>query len=146
MSDPVVFEAQYILLKIEDVADSGDFNHDCMINLDRSISITKSMVEEVLYDCTDPTKPGTVYRLVDSVSLSASGSGKTHKTSLLAFIQWALSTLSKRAMIELGGVGGAVIKTSVHLTEFTPAGGAPKKYAEASVSFASTGAITVEAL
>ncbi len=146
MADPVVFEAQYVLLKFEDVPDSDNYAHDCMINLDRSLSITKSMVEETLFSCDDPAAPGTVYRLVESVSLSASGTGKTHKTSLTKWLAWALATTSKRVQIELGGGGGAVIKTSLHLTEFTPAGGAPKKYSEASMTFASTGAILAEPL
>lgn len=146
MSDPVVFEAQSILLKIGDGESPEVFAHDCMINLNRSISITKSMVEEVLYDCDDPDKPGTVYRLAQSVSLSASGTGKTHKTSLRAMLDWALSSAAKNVKIELGGAGGALIQTGLHLTEFTPAEGEPKTYATASMAFASHGAITVSDL
>jgi len=146
MSEPVVFEAQYILLKIGDGADPEVFAHDCLINLNRSVSITASMVEQTIYDCTDPTAPGTVYRIKDSVSLSASGTGKTHKTSLLKYVQWALTQGAKNVQIEMGGQGGVRIETQLHLTEFTPAEGEPKNYASASMSFASNGAITAETI
>ncbi|MFZ0267764.1 hypothetical protein [Caulobacter sp.] len=146
MSDPVVFEADYIIVKFGDGELVEQFEHDCMINLSRSVSITKSMVEETLYDCTDPTKPGTIYRLVDSVSLEVTGSGKTHTASLLTWLNWSLSSASKNVAIELGKTGGAVIRTAMHLSQFQPAGGDPKKYAEAAITLQSTGPITVAAL
>lgn len=145
-ADTELFEATKILLKIEMVADSNQYDHDCLINLNRSVKITASMVEEVVYDCDDPSKPGVVYRLKDSVSLSAEGTGKTRRSSLAAYLDFLLGSASKRARIELGGAGGQALLTRLHLTDFTPAEGEPKKYASASMSFASTGAITREAM
>jgi len=146
MAEPVVFDANQITLKIGDGASPETFSHPCVINLNRSISITADMVEEVVYDCSDLNAPGTVYRLKRSVSLAASGAGKTDRASLSTYLDWILSENTKNVQIEMGGTGGRRIECAVHLTEFTPAEGEPKTYANASLAFASSGAITHEAI
>ncbi len=141
MAEVSVIEGQAILVKIGDGASPEVFAHDCMINLTRGFTITANMVEEEVFDCDTPDDPATIYRLKRSASLSVSGTGKLHKTSLATWLAYAASADAKNVKIEIGGSGGQRITLAMQCDSFGIEG-EPKNYATANVSLGSHGAWT----
>jgi hypothetical protein len=140
-----VFEGQSVLVKIGDGASPEVFAHDCMINLTRGFTIDANMIEEEVFDCDAPDAPAVIYRLKRSVSISVTGTGKCHKTSLSTWLAYAKSASAKNVKIEIAGTGGQRITLAMHCGSFGIEG-EPKNYATANVSLASHGDWTTETI
>lgn len=122
-----------ILVQIGDGATPEVFAHDCLINAERSISITANMVTNTIPNCTDPSLPAKTVRAVESTDSSISGSGVMHSSSVKTWQDWALSGLPKNVRVKHNVAGKWQVAGS-YLAESVVVTGTPKNSANVSVN------------
>lgn len=144
MADVKGIKGEKILVQIETAPGSGTFAHDCLINLDRSIEFTADGKDTSLPDCDAPSNPAYRRKIIETVSMAVSGSGKLHTLSVEAWNAWLVSGTSKNARVKIDALaadGGGYWTVPLVLTKFSIEG-TFKDYAASSVSLENDGAWT----
>lgn len=137
-----VANGENILVQIGDGATPEVFAHDCLINGDRSISLTASTVTNVVPRCDDPSAPGKTVRSVDATDSTISGGGKMHASSVKTWMDWLKSGLPKNVRVKNNTTGSWQVAGSYLLTACTPTG-VPKTNAEVTVTLEQADDFTV---
>lgn len=146
MADEIeTLDGQQLLIQIEKVPGSGNFEHDCLINAERSIEFSADAIQTVVAKCTDPNAPAWKRTQKDGLTAAISGEGMTHISSLPFFDSWfrGADAYRVRARINKPGVDW-YWQGSFHCMNFRPAGGTRKQVATASVALVSDGEVTRE--
>lgn len=110
---------------------------------EKSLSITKELVDTTVPDCDDPDAAAWLGRDVRTLSGEISGSGVMAMESLGTWRAFALSTLPKNVRVEISGTGaqgGGYFTGSWHLTSFDISANLGEKV-ELSISMQSDGAL-----
>lgn len=145
MADILAVEGDLVVIKFSDGADPAVFSPKCAINLDRSIDLTNNLNSTAIPNCDDPSKPDKMIYRVTSQEGTCSGSGIYDLNNAEFFEDMFTTGNAVECQIELGGVGGRRISTSLILTSLGIA--APhKNSATNDMAFQMTGDITFEAI
>lgn len=96
-----------LLVQIGDGGNPELFAHDCLINTERSFSVSKSTNTFAVIDCDNPDDPAWVERVADELSATISGSGVLHTSSLSTWFGYVNSPDSVNIRILLNGVTAA---------------------------------------
>lgn len=107
MADVGIIEGEKLLILIGDGAAPEVFTHPCLINTTRGITFVTNMTETEVPDCASPSTPAKIVRKAKSIDFTVTGAGKVDKTSVLAYIQWLNSAVSKNAKLTQDGTGAA---------------------------------------
>jgi hypothetical protein len=107
MADVGIIEGEKLLILIGDGAPTEVFTHPCLINTTRGITFVTNMTETEVPDCASPSTPAKIVRKAKSIDFTVTGAGKVDKTSVLAYIQWLNSAVSKNAKLTQEGTGAA---------------------------------------
>ena len=107
MADVGIIEGEKLLILIGDGAATEIFTHPCLINTTRGITFVTNMTETEVPDCASPSTPAKIVRKAKSIDFTVTGAGKVDKTSVLAYIQWLNSAVSKNAKLTQEGTGAA---------------------------------------
>lgn len=129
------------LIKVGDGASLETFAQPCLINGDKALEITTNFTEDAVPDCDNPTNPAQVYMQAESNRITASGTGKLHKTDAKTYADWAADGSTKNVQIEVGTAGNSgafLISCPMKCTGFSLRATRPSTV-EADVSFGSTG-------
>lgn len=145
MALPVIFDSRLLKVKVGNGASPEVFAHPCLINNERSLTVSSDVSEETVYDCADDDAPGVVVRVIRSNSLTITGGGRAHKDDLDTYMAWKLDGTAKNVQVEAAGSGGVRVEAQVLLSEFSISGSAGE-YANVNLTMVSTGEITSETI
>ena len=140
MAEPTTITGEQILVQIE-TATPGTYAHPCLINTDRGIQWSSSVVSEVVPDCAAPSAPAWTRTEIDGLSGTISGAGMYDLASEEEFFDWWKSGANKSVKVKTGGVGGGTFTGNFKLTEFGVTG-SRKSRATASMTLISDGPVT----
>jgi hypothetical protein len=130
MSQVGIVAGEKLLIKIGDDENPETLAHPCLINTTREIAFSAAMSETQVADCSDPSAPASVVRRVVAVDFTVTGAGKTHKDSVLEYIQWQQSGAARNVEITqdlAGDEGGWTGTGAMYLSAFQT-GGARGEY------------------
>lgn len=133
MSFVDVANGELILVQIGDGESPETFAHDCLINADRSISLSANMITNVVPRCDDPSAPAKTMRAVESTDSSIGGGGKMHSSSVKTWMDWLLSGEPKNVRVKHNETGKWQLAGS-YLLETFQVNGTPKTNAEVTVN------------
>ena len=88
---------------------------------DKSLKISKDVVDTTLPDCDDPDAASWIGREVKTISGEISSSGVMAMESLATWRAWALASTAKNVRVEVSGTGaqgGGYFAGSMHLSDF----------------------------
>jgi Phage tail tube protein len=115
-----------LLIQIGDGATPTEaFSIDCLINAERGVQMSAETQEFVVPDCDNPSLPGWKEMFKDGMSISVSGGGMLHTTSVENFFNWMNSDTAKNVRIKFdvsGALGGGYIAVPMKLTAFSVTG------------------------
>ena len=112
-----------LLIKIGDGATPTElFAHPCIINTERSFSMTAETKTTQVPDCTDPSKPKKTTRRVVATDSQISGGGLLPATSSKTYADWLQSGLPKNVKVYLAKTGALTATGSYVLTNYTLTG------------------------
>lgn len=145
MAEVKVLAGESLLIKIGDGGSpSENFVHDCLINLDRDLSLDADVTEKIVPDCDTPSNPGWKYRYKDGLMGDISGTGLLHTASLETWFNWWKTDTAKNVRAETNGVsganGGGYIAGAFKLKSISVSG-TRKDLAQVSVNLVSHGAL-----
>lgn len=124
-----------------DPAGGTTFAHPCLINLEKSLDFTANFAEDAVPDCDNPDNPAQIFRHIDSVDLTMSGTGKLHLPDLETYIDLVAAGTKIPAKLRLGAIdstGAVEITCNVVITSFSVTTTRPNT-AEVSISLAADG-------
>ena len=133
-----------LLIQIGDGATPEVFDHDCLINTDRGMSMSSDVTDVITPDCDDPTLPAWKEIFKDGLQISVSGSGVLHTTSVETWFDWMKIDTSKNIRIKFdvsAALGGGYISGAFKLTAFNVTG-TRKNNSTCEVTLMSHGACT----
>lgn len=133
-----------LLLKLGDGASPEVFAAPCSINTDRGIQFTANENTFTIIDCADPEAVAWLDSEIESLRVSASGSGMLNTPDVDDFWEWWESGESKNCQLivdVLAANGGRIFEGGFKLLSFEINGSRGSKM-EVSISFASSGPVT----
>ncbi|MFC0633293.1 phage tail tube protein [Brevundimonas balnearis] len=133
-----------LLIKVGDGADPEVFAAQCSINAERGITFTAGANEQEIPDCADPDAIAWIVREKTNLSVSITGSGVLDTSDVQDFYDWLTGedTKNVKVVVDVPSADGGVVFTGAfHLTEFSITGNRGEKM-QASISLASSGAVT----
>lgn len=134
-----------LVLKVEDVADSGIYTVLCTINAERGVNFTANMSEDVVDYCDDPLAVAWMVRDKVSLSVEFSGGGRLHKQDVKRMWDWYKDEAPRSCQVILDDDDAANVITftgDFHLTGFNPNAGDKRTRVACTLSLASDGEIT----
>lgn len=136
MSNVGIVAGEKLLIKIGDGDEPETLAHPCLINTTREIVFSAAMSETAVSDCSDPSSPAAIVRRVVSVDFTVTGAGKTHKDSVLEYIQWQQSGVARAVEItqDLAGDEGGWSGTGEMYLQSFQTGGARGEYQDCSLT------------
>lgn len=142
MAQPTTLKWTQVLIKIEDEGSPAAYNHPCLINTERGVTLRSGVSEVVVRDCADPDAPAFRELVKDSLSLGVSGAGVLdNKPATIQFYDtWWRGDISKRVRVCLGNVG--YWECDLKLTEFDVAANPGEAKATATLTLESDGPVS----
>lgn len=144
MAKPRTYAGSTVAIFLEDADAPGTFIRPCGLN-SHTVTFTKNTQDVTVPDCDDPELPAWIERGVESLDMSASGSGIL---AAEAVDNWWLAYNTTESIIARIYIGkpdnvenGRYWEGRVHVTNFETTGERGNK-AQASVSLVSDGEIT----
>lgn len=135
-----------LLVQIGDGATPTEqFAHDCLINTSRGIQFNADTNEYIMPDCDNPDDPAWKDVTKDGLSVTITGSGMLHATSVETWFAWWKDDATKNIRFKLnlaGASGGGHWSGAFHLTQMEISADGQKDTATANVTLVSSGAVT----
>lgn len=137
----VVAGEKLLILVGDGVTPTEGFAHPCLINAERGISFSASMVSETVPDCAAPDEPGWQQTEKDGLSATITGAGMLDVASVAAFDEWFSSKDTKNVKVKIDKAGGSTWTGAFHLSEWQITG-TRKNKATCSITLVSDGPVT----
>lgn len=134
-----------LVLKVSNGADPEEFAPMCSINAARGLTFTANMSEDSIPDCDDLEKIQWLIREKVSLSVDATGSGKSNKKDVPVLFEWWKSPDPKRCQMVLDDPDPTLVITfegDYHLSNMTLAGDPGTPTASGDIALSSTGEVT----
>lgn len=143
MAKPTTYAGSLVAIYLEGTP-AGTYARPCGLN-NHTVSFTKNTTEVNVPDCDDPELPSWIERGVESLDLSATGSGIMAAEALETWWDAFNSTESINARLYVGApdnvTNGKYWQGKVHITGFEVTGERGGK-AQANISLVSDGEMT----
>lgn len=144
MAQPTTYKGSTVAIYLEDTGTPGTYLRPCGLN-NHSVNFSKNTRDVTVPDCSDPDLPAWIERGVESLDMSASGSGILAAEAVDDWWAAFADTDSVNARVYIGTptdtTNGRFWEGKVHITGFEVTGERGDK-AQVTVSIVSDGLMT----
>ena len=136
-----------LLVKIGNGATPEVFAHPCLINTQRSATLTANATANEVANCTDPTKPNKTVRTIMSFDSKIAGDGTCDVPTAKFYADMLLAGKSVNIQVQVGSTAGALIMQGPYvLTSFAITGSKKGDLVTCSLAFDMADLITTSAV